>query len=116
MNRLCLLALTVAACVDAPPTDLNLAAADPDIAVAQQLDSATWENAATLHEGVKLFDRADANARRVHALWVAGSNNNRVPMVIDGSAIGSDDLRVAVLGPLDLMTRKRTLLGADGYA
>ena len=116
MKQLCLLALTVAACVDAPTTDLNLAASDPDIVAAQQLDSATWENAATLHEGAQLLDHAEPDARRVHSLWIAGSNNNHVPLVVDAKGIGSDDVRIAVLGPIDPMTRKRTLLGADGYA
>src|SRR5690242_13743566 len=90
MKRLCTLALTVAACVDArgAATDLNLAASDPDIMAAQQLDSATWENAATLHEGAQLLDHAEPNARRVHSLWIAGSNNNRVPLLIDAKAIG----------------------------
>lgn len=116
MKRLCLLALTVAACVDAPTTDLNLAASDPDIVAAQQLDSATWENAATLHEGAPLFDHAEPNARRVHSLWIAGSNNSHVPLVVAANGIGGDDVRLAVLGPIDPMTRKRPLLGADGYA
>src|SRR5438045_813552 len=93
MNRLCVLALTVTACVDAPTTDLNLAASVPDIGAAQQLDPSTWENAQTLHEGVALLDHAEPDARRVHSLWIAGSNNARVPLVVDAKANARDARR-----------------------
>jgi hypothetical protein len=114
MKQLCLLALTVAACVDSSSTDLDLAAADPDVSSAEKADAPGWETARTLHEGTQLFDHASANSRRVHSLWVSGSNMNHVPLVVEARASDTYDVRIAVLGPI--VNGQRAVLAADGYA
>jgi hypothetical protein len=113
MKRLCLLALTVAACIDSP-TDLDLASADPDISNAVKLDAPGWESSTTLHEGMRIFDHASANSRRVHSVWISGSNMNHVPFVVDARATDTNSVRIAVLGPL--VNGARAVLAADGYA
>lgn len=115
MTKLALLPLLLlAACIDpTTATDTDLATDDSDAIVAAKADAPGWEDAATLHEGTSLFDHASANARRVHSLWVAGSNMNHVPMVIDASAVAGSSVRIAVLGPL--VDGARPVLAADGY-
>ncbi|HUS29269.1 MAG TPA: hypothetical protein VMZ53_12195 [Kofleriaceae bacterium] len=114
MKRFSLLALSFTACIDSSSTDLDLASADPEITSAEKADAPSWENAATLHEGTRIFDRAGANSRRVHSLWISGSNMNHVPLVVDARATDANDVRIAVLGPL--VNGVRPVLAADGYA
>jgi hypothetical protein len=114
MKRLCLLALSVDACIDSSTTDLDLASKDPNITNAEKADAPGWESAATLHEGTRIFDHASANGRRVHSLWISGSNMNHVPLVVDARATDTNDVRIAVLGPL--VNGTRAVLGADGYS
>jgi hypothetical protein len=114
MKRLCLLALSVAACIDSSTTDVDLASQDPNITNAEKADAPGWENAATLHEGTRIFDHASANSRRVHSLWISGSNMNHVPLVVDARATDTNDVRIVVLGPL--VNGTRAVLAADGYS
>src|SRR5687767_6705973 len=115
MKQLCLLALSVAACIDSSPsTDLDLAASEPEVSSAEKLDAPGWENARTLHEGASLFDHASANTRRVHSLWMSGSNMNPVPLIVEARASDTYDVRIAVLGPI--VNGQRAVLGADGYS
>jgi hypothetical protein len=113
MTKLALLALLpLAACIDQTTTDSDLAIEDSDAVIESKADAA-WETAETLHEGTSLFDRAGANARRVHSLWISGSNMNHVPMNIDATAAVGNSVRIAVLGPL--VNGARPVLAADGY-
>jgi hypothetical protein len=104
--------LPLAACVDQTATDSDLAIEDSNPVIEAKADAA-WESAATLHEGASLFDHAGANARRVHSLWISGSNMNHVPMTIDATAVDGSSVRIAVLGPLE--NGVRPVLAADGY-
>ncbi|MEJ7596975.1 MAG: hypothetical protein WKG01_03610 [Kofleriaceae bacterium] len=116
MNRLAFSCLLLAACAASPAElDLDLAAADATGAVGTGGKAdAGWVDAATLHAGVRVFDRANVNSRRVHAVWLAG--NKAAPIVIDVAATAAEghDVRFAVLGPL--VRGKRAVLAADGYA
>lgn len=111
-----LVLLPLAACVDAADStdDIDLATEDSDALVVAKADAPGWETAATLHQGSELFDRAGANSRRVHSLWVAGSNMNPVPMVIRADANDGYSARIAVLGPI--VNGVRPTLAADGYS
>lgn len=114
MTKLAFLAalLPFAACMDQTVTDSDLAIEDSNPVIASKADAA-WESAATLHEGASLFDHAGANARRVHSLWISGSNMNHVPMSIDATAVDGGSVRIAVLGPI--VNGVRPVLAADGY-
>src|SRR5512146_3031582 len=109
LRYLCLVPL--AACVE-PTTDADLAAMDPSVIAATVY--ASWEAAPTVHEGTHLVDHAAASARRVHSLWISGSNMNHVPLDVAARATDGNDVRIAVLGPL--VDGTRALLAADGYA
>jgi len=50
----------------------------------------------------------------VHSIWVAGTNNNRVPLTISARTSNDYDVRIAVLGPL--VNGTRPVLAADGYS
>jgi hypothetical protein len=115
MTKLALLAalLPLAACIDQTATDSDLAIEDSDAVIAAKADAA-WETAATLHEGASLFDHAAPNTRRVHSMWISGSNMNHVPMAIDATAVAGGSVRIAVLGPI--VNGARPVLAADGYA
>src|SRR5512143_1019517 len=89
LRYLCLVPL--AACVE-PTTDADLAAMDPSVIAATA--AASWESAPTVHEGTHLVDRAAANSRRVHSLWISGSNMNHVPLDVDARATDGDDVRI----------------------
>ena len=113
MTKLAFLALLpLAACIDQTATDSDLAVEDSDAVIESKADAA-WETAETLHEGTSLFDFAGANARRVHSLWISGSNMNHVPMTIDATAVAGSSIRIAVLGPI--VNGARPVLAADGY-
>jgi hypothetical protein len=109
LRYLCLVPL--AACVE-PTSDTELAAMDPSVIAATV--AASWEPAPTVHEGTHLVDHAAANARRVHSLWISGSNMNHVPLDVTARASDGNDVRIAVLGPR--VDGARALLAADGYA
>lgn len=111
-----LVLLPLAACVDSAEStdDIDLATEDSDALLLAKADAPGWETAATLHEGSELFDRAGANSRRVHSLWVSGSNMNPVPLVIRADANDGHTVRIAVLGPL--VNGVRPTLAADGYS
>lgn len=117
MTKLALLALLpLAACIETAATDSDLAIEDSDAvsdAVIEAKADAAWEVAPTLHEGTSLFDHVGANARRVHSLWISGSNMNHVPMQIEATAVAGSSVRIAVLGPL--ANGVRPVLAADGY-
>lgn len=114
MTKLLFALLPLAACVanEAPVEDVDLATVDTATDTAKA-DAAAWEDAPTLHDGMRVIDRAAAHSRRVHSLWIAGSNNNRTAITIRALATGDDDVRVAVLGPL--ADGMRPVLAADGY-
>src|SRR5690606_191960 len=68
------------------------------------------------HAGTSLHEFAGAGSRRIHSLWVAGNDDSRVPVTLAATASGeSDDVRIAVLGPLDA-SGARPVLAADGYS
>ncbi len=119
MTRLAYLATTVCSvlvlvgCAEVPETDAELATEDV-VTDDAKLDSSTWSGTPTLHTGVKVFDRADAQGRRVHPLWLAGSPGAPVAIDVRADAVEGDDVRVVVLGPL--VDGTRAVLGADGYS
>lgn len=115
-TRFLLLALLGTACVDAKPEELDLADADvvANIPGGGAADSPSWDVADTLHANERLVDFANANQRKVHSLWIAGSNNNRVPLTISARASDGNSVRLAVLGPI--VNGARAVLGADGYS
>jgi len=107
--------MSLAACVDANvDDDLDQAAVDTPPVVTPSSDGTGWDAAPTLHANTALHDFASAGSRRIHSLWVSGSNNNRVPLTIAASASTDDDVRIAVLGPLT--NGMRAVLAADGYS
>jgi len=112
-----LLAVSLVACVDNAEVgdDLDLAGIDTTMIGPDKTDGSSWQAAATLHDGTHLFDFARADTRRVHSLWVAGSNNNRVPLRIAAHTDADHDVRIAILGPLG-DDGTRPVLGADGYS
>jgi hypothetical protein len=110
------LALSLTACLDAGDQnerEIDLASADSTPAAAGKTDAPGWEIAPTLHANTSQFDLADAGTRRVHALWVAGSNTNRVAIDVAARANDGDSVRIAVLGPA--VGGVRPVLAADGY-
>ncbi|HEY5925077.1 MAG TPA: hypothetical protein VIV11_25520 [Kofleriaceae bacterium] len=111
-----LLTLSLVACVAEPTVDddMDLATDDATPISADKTDAPGWEAAATLHANTTLHDFADAGARHVHSLWVAGTSTTRVPLTISATADDSYDVRIAVLGPA--VNGARVVLGADGYA
>jgi len=113
-----LLAVSLAACVDEKvDNDLDQAAVDTTTVATDMSDGTDgtgWDGAPTLHANTALHDSASAGSRRVHSLWVSGSNNNRVPLTIAAQTSDDYDVRIAVLGPLTNGTR--AVLGADGYS
>lgn len=115
-TRYLLIALLATACVDAASEDTDLATNDvlANVPTGGAADSPSWDVAETLHANERLEDLAGANQRRVHSLWIAGSNANRVPLTISARAGDGQDIRIAVLGPL--VNGARAVLGADGYA
>ncbi len=114
MTKLLLALLPLAACVadEATGEDLDLAAVDATTAA--KADSPGWVDAPTLHDGTRLHDFADAQSRRVHSIWIAGTNNNRTEITIDARSTDDATIRIAVLGPL--VEGTRAVLAADGYA
>ncbi len=77
-------------------------------------DQPGWGSARTLHIGDALFDLVAAGDRRVHALWVDGSEAD--PIALDISVEAAEDsgtVRVAVLGPLQ--GGQRAVIAAAGY-
>ncbi len=111
--RLALL-LGLVSCVESA-NDIDLA--DEDVileATGGAADGASWEPAETLHGNAKLYDHAGANARRVHAMWIAGTAASPVPMTVTARAAEGYDVRISVLGPIANGTRPT--LGADGYS
>lgn len=113
LHRACIL-LGLVGCIDAT-TDIDLAETD-SVALAGDSpgDSPSWESARTLHGNAHLFDAASANARRVHSVWIDGSAASPVTVTIAADANEGNDVRIAVLGPVDGGTR--AVLGADGYS
>lgn len=114
-----LFALSLVACVDNADVgnadDMDLASVDGMPIEADKTDAAGWETAPTLHADTTLFDFANAGTRRVHSIWVAGTSASRVPLTITATTSDDDDVRIAVLGPLDA-NGARAVLAADGYA
>ena len=111
-----LLALSLlAACVDAPVSDTDIAVDDASTIVSGKSDAPGWEAAATLHANTRLFDFAGAGSRRVHSLWIAGTPATHVPVAVTARAGDGYNVRIAVLGPLDA-NGARPVLGADGYS
>lgn len=108
--------LASSACIDdAAPAEMELAETDSvAIAAGGATDSPSWYLADTLHANTRIHELAGANQRRVHSIWIAGSNANRVPLTISARAGEGENVRIAVLGPLD--NGARTVLGADGYS
>lgn len=117
MSRLAclLLAFAIACTTEASSSeDVRLAAEDASVSTSGK-DDATWDTAPTLHVGDRVFDRADANGRRVFPVWIAGRPGAPVPLDVTATAADGDySVRVAVLGPLRNGTR--AVLGAGGYA
>jgi hypothetical protein len=112
-----MVALSFAACVDAQvadDNDMDMATVDTTTPTAGKGDTPGWEPAATLHADTSLSDFASAGSRRVHSIWVSGSNNNRVPLTISAHTNDDSDVRIAVLGPLQ--NGARAVLAADGYS
>jgi hypothetical protein len=111
-----LLALSLVACVDADVTDdSDLATVDStEVASDAKLDAPGWEPAATLHSDTSLHDLASAGSRHVHSIWIAGTNNNRVPLTISARTSNDYDVRIAILGPA--VNGTRPVLAADGYS
>lgn len=113
-HRFLLIAL-LTACVDSAPEETELAESDTDALLSPAGKSdASWDGADTLHANTRLFDYAGANERRIHSLWIAGSNMNRVPLEITARAQDGFNVRVAVLGPI--VNGKRAVLAAAGYS
>ncbi|HEX5057903.1 MAG TPA: hypothetical protein VFV99_01030 [Kofleriaceae bacterium] len=114
-----LCAVSLVGCVDnagAPAgDDIDLAGIDTSAIGADKAQPSSWQAAATLHDGSHLFDFAREGTRHVHSMWVAGSNNNRVPLTIAAHTDIDHDVRIAVLGPL-ADDGTRAVLAADGYA
>jgi len=116
--RTLLLAVLATACVDAndPVADMELA--ENDVIAAMPAGPAdapgAWNTAKTIHANEQIHAFAEATDRNVHSLWIAGSNNNRVPMTITAQAGNGYDVRIAVLGPL--VNGQRAVLAADGYS
>ena len=107
-------ALALVGCVDEMPRDdMAVATTDGTANTTDGPAGATWDAALTLHADSPLAGFAAAGSRRVHSLWVAGSNGNRVPLTISARALGDGDVRIALLGPLTDGTR--AVLGAAGY-
>jgi hypothetical protein len=110
-----LFALSLVACVDAEALDdTDLASADEAPVSAEKSDAPGWQPAATLHANTSLHDLASAGSRHVHSIWVAGTNNNRVPLTISARTSNDYDVRIAVLGPA--VNGTRPVLAADGYS
>lgn len=112
MKTCLVLVVALAACSDAIDADMDLAAGET---VLEKADGpADWNIAPTLHVGARAFDGAQQGGRRIHALWLAGTQ--AAPVAIDLEVEGADgyDVRVAVLGPLK--NGARPVLAADGYA
>jgi len=117
MSRLACLVLpfAIACATDVPPSeDLRLAAGDAIVSTTGIADAA-WDTAPTLHVGERVFDRAEANGRRVFPVWIAGRPGAPVPVDVTATAAdGAYSVRIAVLGPL--RNGQRAVLGAGGYA
>jgi hypothetical protein len=109
-----LLLLGLVGCIDAA-NDTDLAETDAVVLTGDSAaDGPTWEAAETLHGNAHLFDAAGANARRVHSLWIDGSDASPVTLTIAAHANAEHDVRIAVLGPD--VNGTRPVLGAGGYA
>lgn len=107
-----LLTVSLSACIDsgdASDPDLQLAAEDE----LPQVEGA-WDVAPTLHVGERTTGRAPAHGRRVYPVWIAGTESAPVPLDVIATAADGDDVRVAVLGPIEGGDRR--VLGAGGYA
>lgn len=112
-----LFALSLVACVDHAEVgdDVEMASDESTTLATGKADAPGWETAPTLHADTSLFEFASAGARRVHSLWVAGSSTSRVPLTIAASTSDDNDVRIAVLGPID-GNGTRPVLAADGYS
>lgn len=108
MLRLASLAILFTACVSQPISDVELAAETDSDFTDGKLD-ATWEDASTLHVGERLWNHADAGARKVFPVWL----DRGLAIDVVATAANEDSVRVAVLGPLH--QGKRDVIAAAGY-
>jgi len=107
-----ILAVSLVACVDAAD-DIDIASEDATQLAGGKSDAPGWEAAATLHANTHLFDIAGAGTRRVHSIWIAGSDDDHVALDLVARANEGDSVRIAVLGPA--VDGVRPVLAADGY-
>jgi hypothetical protein len=124
-----LAALLLSACSVTGPADSGDGSDDVDDAIAEDVDAIdgggadgdgkaddpSWRGTATLHQGDRSWDHADAGGRQVHGLWAAGTPDAPVPLTITVESADETPVRVAVLGPLDA-AGKRTTIAAAGYS
>lgn len=91
---------------------------DPDLLLAAEDEAAStdgaWDVAPTLHVGERTTGRASAHGRKVYPVWIAGSEAAPVALDVVATAVDGDDVRVAVLGPIEGADRR--VLAAGGYA
>lgn len=102
-------------CVDGSgERELELAQGDSVLVASDgAADAPSWETAETLHANAPIHAYADAQARHVHSLWIAGSESAPQQMTITATAGEGYDVRIAVLGPI--VNGARPVLAADGY-
>ncbi|MEO7096123.1 MAG: hypothetical protein ABI175_22870, partial [Polyangiales bacterium] len=110
------LSTSLSACLDSGGASSGPADPDLQLAAEDEPDSSggAWDVAPTLHVGERATGRASAHGRRVYPVWIAGTETAPVPLDVIATAIDGDDVRVAVLGPIE--GDDRPVLAAGGYA
>ena len=110
-----LLAVSLSACI---PSGEDSSGSDPDLQLAVEDNlppvDGGWDVGPTLHVGEHATGRASAHGRRIYPVWIAGTESAPIPLDVIATAAAGDDVRVAVLGPIE--GHGRRVLAAGGYA